>query len=125
MNIDTITTQLGGYQPPTAAPQARPAGRSATETQAQSSSQKPSARDAEAKPASVEEISNAVDKLSSFVSALKPELSFTVDQNSGARVVQLIDMQSQEVIRQIPSEEAVQLAQALDKLQGLFVREKA
>jgi flagellar protein FlaG len=36
-----------------------------------------------------------------------------------------LDSQSKEVIRQIPSEEAIQLAQALDKLQGLFVKAKA
>lgn len=71
------------------------------------------------------QVTDAVDKLSKFVSTIRPEISFSVDQSSGTRVVKIMDSQSKEVLRQIPSEEAIQLAQALDKLQGLFVRDKA
>ena len=71
------------------------------------------------------QVSDAVEKLSKFVSTIRPEISFSVDQSSGTRVVKILDSQSKEVLRQIPSEEAIQLAQALDKLQGLFVRDKA
>lgn len=70
-------------------------------------------------------VSDAVEKLSKFVATIRPEISFSVDQSSGTRVVKIMDSQSKEVLRQIPSEEAIQLAQALDKLQGLFVRDKA
>ncbi len=75
--------------------------------------------------ASETQVSDAVEKLSKFVSTIRPEISFSVDQSSGTRVVKILDSQSKEVLRQIPSEEAIQLAQALDKLQGLFVRDKA
>lgn len=71
------------------------------------------------------QVSDAVEKLSKFVATIRPEISFSVDQSSGTRVVKIMDSQSKEVLRQIPSEEAIQLAQALDKLQGLFVRDKA
>ena len=71
------------------------------------------------------QVSDAVEKLSKFVASIRPEISFSVDQSSGTRVVKIMDSQSKEVLRQIPSEEAIQLAQALDKLQGLFVRDKA
>ena len=71
------------------------------------------------------QVTDAVEKLSKFVSTIRPEISFSVDQSSGTRVVKILDSQSKEVLRQIPSEEAIQLAQALDKLQGLFVRDKA
>lgn len=70
-------------------------------------------------------LEDAVKKLTDFVSTLHSEISFSIDEASGTRVVKVLDSQSKEVIRQIPSEEAIQLAQALDKLQGLFVREKA
>ena len=75
--------------------------------------------------ASETQVTDAVEKLSKFVSTIRPEISFSVDQSSGTRVVKILDSQSKEVLRQIPSEEAIQLAQALDKLQGLFVRDKA
>lgn len=70
-------------------------------------------------------LENAVKNLENFVSAVNSEISFSIDQASGAQVVKVLDSQSKEVLRQIPSEEAIQLAQALDKLQGLFVKAKA
>jgi flagellar protein FlaG len=70
-------------------------------------------------------LEDAVRNIENFVSAVNSEISFSIDQASGAQVVKVMDTQSKEVIRQIPSEEAIQLAQALDKLQGLFVKAKA
>jgi flagellar protein FlaG len=67
----------------------------------------------------------AVQQIADFVNKTRPELSFSVDEASGVRVVRIIDTTTKEVIRQYPSEEAIQLAQALDKLQGLLVRDKA
>ncbi len=70
-------------------------------------------------------LEDAVKNLEKFVSSVNSEISFSIDQSSGAQVVKVLDSQSKEVLRQIPSEEAIQLAQALDKLQGLFVKAKA
>lgn len=70
-------------------------------------------------------VEEAVKQLSDFVSKNRPELSFSVDEASGVHVVRIVDTTTKEVIRQFPSEEAIQLAQALDKLQGLFVKDKA
>jgi flagellar protein FlaG len=70
-------------------------------------------------------VEEAVKQLSDFVSQNRPELSFSVDEASGVHVVRIVDTTTKEVIRQFPSEEAIQLAQALDKLQGLFVKDKA
>jgi flagellar protein FlaG len=70
-------------------------------------------------------LENAVDRLSKFVSNTKAEINFSIDKESGIQVVKVLDSQSKEVIRQFPSEEVIQLAQALDKLQGLLVKDKA
>lgn len=70
-------------------------------------------------------VQEATERLNKFVSSVRPEINFTVDEASGTRIVRVIDSASKEVIRQIPSEEAIQLAQVLDKLQGLFVKETA
>lgn len=69
-------------------------------------------------------LENAVERLSKFVASTKAEINFSIDEESGIRVVKVLDSQSKDVIRQIPSEEVIQLAQVLDKLQGLFVKEK-
>ena len=74
----------------------------------------------EEKPLNIEE---AAQRLNQVVSAIHPEINFTVDEESGIRVVRVIDNSTKEVIRQIPSEEMIRMAQALDKLQGLFVKE--
>ncbi|WP_028994532.1 flagellar protein FlaG [Azonexus hydrophilus] len=70
-------------------------------------------------------VEDAVDRLAKFVAPNQADINFSVDESSGIRVVKIIDRNSNEVIRQMPSEEAVALAQALDKLQGLLIRDKA
>ncbi|MBS4016595.1 flagellar protein FlaG [Azonexus hydrophilus] len=72
-----------------------------------------------------DEVEGAVSRLSKFVAPNQSEINFSVDESSGIRVVKIIDRNSNEVIRQMPSEEAVALARALDKLQGLLIKDKA
>lgn len=48
-----------------------------------------------------------------------------VDDETGIHVVKVMDINTQEVIRQYPSEEILSLAKSLDKLQGLLIRQKA
>lgn len=71
------------------------------------------------------EVEDAVKRLTEFVAPTGSEISFSVDDTSGVRIVKILDSQSKDVIRQIPSEEAVDLARALDKLQGLLIKDKA
>jgi flagellar protein FlaG len=70
-------------------------------------------------------IEDAIKRLSDFVSPSQSSLSFSVDDVSGRQVVTIVDTQSNEVIRQFPSKEAIAIARALDKLQGLLIRDKA
>lgn len=72
-----------------------------------------------------QDVDEAVNRLTDFVSANQSEINFSVDESSGIRVVKIVDRNSNEVIRQMPSEEAVALARALDKLQGLLIKDKA
>lgn len=53
------------------------------------------------------------------------DLSFSIDKESGKTVVKLIDPATQEVIRQIPSNEMLAIAHNLDKsLQGMLINHK-
>lgn len=70
-------------------------------------------------------VEDAVKRLSDFVAPTQSQISFSVDLESGVSVVKILDNESKEVIRQFPSEEAIALAQALDKIQGLFIKDKA
>jgi len=51
-------------------------------------------------------------------------IQFSVDENNKTNV-KVIDTQTNEVIRQLPSKEMVAIAQALDKFQGLLIKIKA
>lgn len=75
----------------------------------------------EAATAQVEQAAESINKV---IQALARNLEFSVDQETGITVVKVMDTQTNEVIRQIPGEEALAIARALDKLQGLIVREK-
>lgn len=76
-------------------------------------------------PADKPTLEHAVQRISEYVSSSRPEINFTIDESTGTQVVKIVDSESKQVIRQMPSEEAIQIAQALDKLQGLFVKDKA
>lgn len=80
-----------------------------------------------AKAADAQATEDAVGKLNAAVSKYSnsSSLQFTVDDTTKMRLVKVIDTQSKEVIRQIPSEEAVAIASAIDKFQGLLIKESA
>jgi flagellar protein FlaG len=52
-------------------------------------------------------------------------LDFAVDDSTGKVLVRITDRATGELIRQIPSEELLDIAQSLDRLQGLLLRQEA
>lgn len=70
-------------------------------------------------------LDTAVEKIQEFVNTSSSEIKFSIDEDSGRTVVRVVDRETQDVIRQIPSQEVLDLAQALGKLQGLLIRQKA
>ena len=55
----------------------------------------------------------AVSQINDYVQNLQRNLQFTVDETTGKNVVTVIDNETKEVIRQIPSEEALEIARRL------------
>lgn len=70
-------------------------------------------------------VKESVSKINKTIQALARDLQFTVDEDTQMSVVKVIDTQTKDVIRQIPSEEVLAIAKALDKVQGLLFKEKA
>lgn len=88
----------------------------------------PSARaqpEQEAGAVSEMQVQQAVAQIQQFTQALARNLQFSVDEETGKSVVRVIDIQTREIIRQIPSEEAIQIARTLDKVQGLLFNDQA
>ncbi|WP_299660204.1 flagellar protein FlaG [uncultured Psychromonas sp.] len=71
-------------------------------------------------PLTDKEVNDTVDELNSFLQDMKRNLSFSVDDTSGESVILVKDSESEEVIRQIPSEELVVLRKKMDDLTGLL-----
>lgn len=78
-----------------------------------------------AQPPSKAEVEGAVAKVQKAVETQASNLLFSIDEDSGRTVVKVVDSSTKETIRQIPSEEILSIAKALDKLQGLLIRDTA
>ena len=59
------------------------------------------------------QVAEAVQQLNGYAQSLQRDLRFSLDEELGRAVVYVIDRTSQEVIRQIPNETALQLARNL------------
>lgn len=71
------------------------------------------------------QLGQALQSINKAMQALSSNLEFTVDADSNRTIVKVMDQQTKEIIRQMPSVEAIEISKALDKLQGLLVRQKA
>lgn len=80
---------------------------------------------AEADDIKPEQVKEAVQQIEQFTQALTQNLKFTIDEDTGKTVIKIVDAQTQEVIRQMPSEEAIKIASALGKIQGLLFNGQA
>ncbi|MCQ4299525.1 flagellar protein FlaG [Pseudomonas songnenensis] len=67
----------------------------------------------------------AMSGIQEFAHSLQRNLSFALDESSGKMVVKVTDGESGEVIRQIPSEEALRLADTLDEMRSLLFKAEA
>ncbi|MDE1463531.1 flagellar protein FlaG [Spartinivicinus poritis] len=61
-----------------------------------------------------QQVELAVTKLNEFVQAQQRDLRFDMDSASGRTVITVVDRKSEEVVRQIPDELALKLAQSLN-----------
>jgi len=62
-----------------------------------------------------EELDDAVSRLNDYVQNVQRDLQFEVDNDLGQTIVRVVDQQTQEVIRQIPDEVAMRLAEKLQQ----------
>ena len=71
------------------------------------------------------QVGQALQSINQALQKLSSNLEFTVDADSNRTIVKVMDTQTQEIIRQMPSVEAIEISKAMDKLQGLLVKQKA
>lgn len=71
------------------------------------------------------DITELVDELNSMVSLMRKGLAFKIDEESGKPVVSVLDLESGDIIRQIPNQEALDLSQKLAEVAGFLLRTEA
>lgn len=74
---------------------------------------------------SPDQVKQAVKDINAAMQSMSSNLEFSIDEDSEQPVVRVIDSQTGDLIRQIPSKEALEISKALDKVQGLLVRQQA
>ncbi len=77
--------------------------------------------DAERRP----ELAEAMTRLNDAVQAVRRQLQFRIDAQSGRTVITVIDRETNEIIRQIPPEEMLDIIHHLEQAGGLIVRDQA
>lgn len=79
----------------------------------------------EAQEVTREQVESAVSTIQEFVQSVRRDVNFALDDGSGRVVVKVTDAASGDVIRQIPSEEALQLAESLEEVRSLLFKAEA
>lgn len=72
-----------------------------------------------------ETLKQATEMINKVIQSLSRNIEFTVDEETKENVVKVMDTETGELIRQMPSEETLAIAKALDKFQGLIIQQKA
>ena len=75
--------------------------------------------------ATKDELKEAVSNVEAFTQSIRRDLKFSLDDESGKVVVKVTDSKTGEIIRQMPSEEALKLAQRLEEARSLLFAVKA
>ena len=70
------------------------------------------------------QLSKYAEKLSKVMEILNHSIRFAVDDESDRMIVKVVNSETNEVIRQIPPKEMLQLMHRLDQMAGLMLDEK-
>jgi len=74
---------------------------------------------------SVAELTGALDQLNGYLEETHRGLRFSIDDDSGRTVVRVVDTETDEVVRQIPSEEMLTLIRHFNEVTGNLFDEVA
>lgn len=70
------------------------------------------------------QLQEAVSKLNDYTQSISRKLSFSIEESTGRTVIKVYDAETDELIRQIPPEETLRLAEVIgEQGNNLFIRE--
>ena len=83
------------------------------------------ARAAPPPPVDDAQLKEAIAAANRSVALHTSSVEFSVDPQHGTTIVRVVDKNTGQLIRQMPSEEMIEIAKALDQYQGMLIRRKA
>ena len=84
------------------------------------------AKRADPPPPTREQVAKAVEQANAALASANRSIEFAIDPDTHAVIVRLIDRQDNDrVLRQVPSPEMLEIAKALDRLQGVLLNNQA
>ena len=78
-----------------------------------------------APPVEIPKIESVTRQIDSYLRSINRSLQFRLDQATGQMVVSICDAETGEVIRQVPGEEALRIAQRIEDQLSTMLDEKA
>ncbi len=72
-----------------------------------------------------EAVEQAASRIEKFVKSVGRSMDFSVDNSTGRSILRVVDPQSGEVIRQLPPEETLRVAKAVEYMQSMLVHQRA
>lgn len=78
-----------------------------------------------AQPVTQEAVAAAIQSVNAYAQSVSTSIQFTLDQDTGRTVVKMVDTETEEVLRQFPSEEMLAISRSIDRMQGLLINRKA
>ena len=85
----------------------------------------PDRQQAAAPPVEVRKIESVTRQIDSFLRSINCSLQFRLDESTGRMVVSLCDAETGEVIRQVPGEDALRIAQRIEDSLSALLDERA
>ena len=67
----------------------------------------------------------AAQEINDFLKSASAGIEFQVDKQSERVIVRVVDTETKQLIRQVPTEEMVAISHALDRMTGLLLAQKA
>ena len=89
------------------------------------SQSEPPAKQEESVKISLEELDSVVTDMNSVAQNLQRDLLFSVDEKSGGTFVQVIDKETEEIVREIPSKEIREIKARLEEVSGMIFMDNA
>jgi flagellar protein FlaG len=125
MDVSSIQNALSPAAPGGSKVERSPAGGPASEKTVTGERASSQAAEEESTAVTREDVEAAVATIQDFVQSVRRNINFSLEEGSGRVVVKVTDQGSGDLIRQIPSEEALQLAENLSEVRSLLFKAEA